>query len=90
MPDLPDWHKRIYEIIKSRIEDSKKVLQPNLEEIEKTIDKYVEEEIKKKCDYLSKVGSWPCKYCTKVVLITCIIHININTILLRHLKKIIT
>ena len=87
MLDLPDWNKRIYEIIKCRIEDSKKISQPNLEEVEKTIDKYVDEELKKKCDYLSKVGSWPCKYCSKVFLINYIYMYGI-ILIIRHLKKI--
>jgi len=66
MPDLPDWHKRIYEIIKTRIEESKKKPQTSLEEIEKTIETYVDSKLKKKCEELvEKSGSWPCKYCNK-------------------------
>jgi hypothetical protein len=65
MPDLPDWHKRIYEIIRTRIEESKKKPVSNLEEIEKNIDTYVDTKLKKKCEKLERGGSWPCKYCNK-------------------------
>lgn len=65
--DLPDWHKRISEIIKARIEESSRKPKKTLEEIEKKAEEEFDAELRAKCEKVSiKHGNWPCKYCHKI------------------------
>ena len=67
IPDLPDWHKRVTEIIRNRIKECSRKPRRTLEEIEKKAEEEFDIELKAKCEKVSqKHGNWPCKYCTKV------------------------
>jgi len=66
-PDLPDWHKRISDLVTSRIQESSRKPKRTLEEIQKAAEDEFDIELRAKCEKVSiKHGNWPCKYCHKI------------------------
>ncbi len=66
-PDLPDWHRRITDLVTSRIQESSRKPKRTLEEIQKAAEDEFDVELRAKCEKVSiKHGNWPCKYCHKI------------------------
>ena len=65
IPEFSDWHKKIQEAVRQRIQESKSVDAEN-NETEARILQEIDKKLEKKCKKLSDTGKWPCKYCPKV------------------------
>jgi len=66
-PDLPDWHRRIADLVTSRIQESSRKPKRTLEDIQKAAEDEFDAELRAKCEKVSiKHGNWPCKYCHKI------------------------
>jgi len=65
IPEFSDWHKKIQETVKQRIQESKSG-ETEDNDTEARIQQEMDKKIEKKARKLADSGKWPCKYCTKV------------------------